>query len=80
MQDVEGRSLPGSLTFNRSYEVAHFSQSSALRAIMAFVQGCEEHEIKEWLRLDGRPVYESHPEIHGDKRAWLSGWPPRAAG
>lgn len=76
VQDTEDRTAATRLivTFGTLYDrrqVGRFSQPSALRAIVAFVKECEEHEIKEWLRLDGRPVLEPHPEIHGHKRAHL---------
>lgn len=35
----------------------------------------EEHELDEWLRIDGRPLREPHPGIHGDRREWRGGPP-----
>lgn len=76
-QDAEGRHpVPSPLMFSRTLpfeHVLHFSQPSALRWLFGWVGECEAHEIKEWLRLDGRPLLEPHPELHQDQRAHLQG-------
>lgn len=38
-----------------------------LHEIFALVLEAEKHEVMEWLRYEGRPVKEPHPELHKDR-------------
>jgi hypothetical protein len=39
-----------------------FSRDLFLRTVFATVTARELHEVEEWLRLDGEPLFEPHPE------------------
>lgn len=48
-------------------DISHWDEALALRNLIEQVRKFEEHEMREWLRIDGKVLIEPHP----DRFEWM---------
>lgn len=54
---------PTTVTFRRTTTLEFFSEDEVVRFIRSIIRDLEEHEVKEWLKVDGVQFENPHPEM-----------------
>lgn len=56
--------------FYTENEFSLWTERDLASEIKFIIQHFETHDMKEWLRIDAKPLDEPHPERYSDSRTW----------